>query len=236
MPKLSIVIPHKHEPENDKALAQALVCIVQNTRSDYELLVDTTTPADPYVVLNSLVARASGEYIFFSNSDIFVAPGWDTPMLAAAAPDTIVNATLVEPGAIGVHQGNIHRDFGMTPETFKRREFEAFCATNPQPPNNAGFYYYAVIHRQAFLDFGSFDTTRGEFPTPLDIFFWTDWEKAGKKIIRGLGLIYHLQRYSLKEEQDKPVRYGQPGQPPPVSQVPLVAADPSIVGLFGRRP
>lgn len=228
MPKLSVVIPHKHEPANDKALAQALVCLAQNTRTDYELLVDSTTPADPYVVLNGLVQKAAGEYIFFSNSDIFVSPSWDIPMLAVAAPDTIVNATLVEPGAIGVHHGNIHRDFGMTPETFRRAEFEAWCAANPALPDNDGFVYYAVIHRQAFLDFGGFDTSKGSFPTPLDSIFWQEWRNAGKRIVRGRGLVYHIQNWSNPVEQQKAVRYQQQQPISPENQV-------NISMLFGGQ-
>ncbi len=227
MPKLSILIPHKKDPENDKALAVALSCIAANTVNDYELFVDTTTPADPYVVVNSMAERARGEYLFLSNSDIFVSKGWDVPMLADAAPDTILNATLVEPGAIGVHHGNIHREFGMTPETFRRGEFEAFCATNPPAPDNEGFVYYAVIHRQAFLDFGGFDLSLPSFPFPRDIKFWEAWEKAGKPIKRGLGIVYHLQRYSLKEEQDKPVRHQH--------VMPMQAGQADISMLFGGR-
>jgi hypothetical protein len=207
MPKLSVVIPHKKDPENDKALAQALACIAANTRADYELLVDTTTPADPYVVVNNLARRALGEYLFLSNSDIFVSPGWDVPMLAEADPNTLLNVTLVEPGAIGVHHGNIKADFGMTPETFRRWDFEAWCATRPELPENEGFYFYALIHRETFLQRGCFDTTRGSFPTPLDIMFWEDWKADGLKIKRGKGLVYHLQSYSLKSEQEKPVRH-----------------------------
>lgn len=231
MPKLSIVIPHKHEAANDKALAQALACLVANTRSDYELLIDSTTPADPYVVLNSMAQRAQGEYLAFLNSDTFVSPGWDVAMLEDATPDAITNMTLVEPGAIGVHHGNIHIDFGMTPETFRRWDFEAWCATNPALPNNDGFVYYALIHRQAFLDFGSFDTTRGSFPTPLDSIFWDEWQRKGKPIRRGRGLVYHLQNYSNPVEQEKLVR-----QPPP--QVIAQPSDPTqanISQLFAGR-
>lgn len=208
MTKLSILIPHKHDTENDKALSVALSCIATNTRNDYELLIDTTTPADPYVVLNGLAERARGEYLAFLNSDTFVAPGWDGAMLADAAPDTILNMTLVEPGAIGVHTGNIHHDFGMTPDTFRRGEFEAFAATDPELPDNAGFYFYALIHRETFLARGMFDTERDKFPEPLDIYFWDTWRDDGLPIKRGRGLVYHLQNYSNVEEQTKAVRHG----------------------------
>lgn len=209
--KLSILIPHRHTPENDKALALALDCIVHNTRADYELLVDTTTPADPYVVVNRLAAQARGEYIFLSNSDIFVSPGWDVDLLDKAAPDVIVNATLVEPGAIGVFTGNFTRDFGMTPDSFRRAEFEAWAAApDGAYPDGNGFVFVGLLHRETFLSRGGFDTTRGHFPDqPLDSYYWQAWEEDGKAIVRSKSLVYHLQHYSNEFEQDKDVRHGR---------------------------
>lgn len=209
MPELSILIPHKHEPENDKALAIALACLAANTRADYEILVDSTTPADPYVVLNRLAASAHGDYLFFSNSDIFVSPNWDVDLLVKAAPEVMVTATLVEPGAIGIYPGNMQRQFGMTPDTFRRADWEEW-AVNPDGalPDGMGFYYYALIHRETFLTRGGFDTTIGTFPTPLDIYFWDKWLADGLSIVRAASLVYHLQNYSNKAEQMKAVRHG----------------------------
>lgn len=210
MPKLSVLIPHKHEPENDKALAIALSCLAANTVNDFELLVDTTTPADPYVVLNDMARRAVGDYLFFSNSDIFVSPGWDFDLLAKAQPSVMVTATLVEPGAIGVFTGNMQRNFGMTADTFRRAEFEAWAAApDGALPDGAGFYYYALIHRKTFLDRGAFDLSRGTFPEPLDIYFWNNWLEDRLRIERSSALVYHLQNYSNPEEQAKAVRRGQ---------------------------
>lgn len=207
MPDLSILIPHKHEPENDKALQIALACIVANTRCDFELLIDTTTPCDPYVALNAMARAARSPWLFFSNSDIFPAPSWDEHLLIKARRGALVTATLVEPGAIGVHEQNIHRKFGMTPDTFQRPAFEAFAESKPELPAGDGFYYYLMVHRSDFLDFGGFDTSLGPFPTPLDIFFWEKWLKAGKLIKRSAALVYHLQNYSNSEEQIKAVRH-----------------------------
>lgn len=209
MPSFSILIPHKRNPENDKALAIAMACIAENTRHDYQLIVDSTTPADPYVVLNDLALRASGEYLCFLNSDTFVAPAWDIDMLAQARGDTIVNLTLVEPGAIGVYEGNFTRDYGMTPETFDRAAFEAFAAApDGAYPSGNGFVFYGLVPRRRFLMRGRFDTSLGRFPLDLDRKFWEAWERDGLPIVRSTGLIYHLQRYSDHDEQTKPVRHG----------------------------
>jgi hypothetical protein len=208
MTTISVLIPHKRDPENDKALDIALAMYAANTVGHIELMVDDTTPADPYVLLNDMARRTEGEYLFFGNSDLFPGPGWDTALLECAAPDTMTTATLVEPGAIGVHIMNIHRNFGMTPDQFDRAAFEGFAASTPELPAGDGFFYYLLMRRADFLDFGAFDLTRGLFPEPLDIYFWERWLTAGKRIVRSAALFYHLQNFSNPAEQQKAVRLG----------------------------
>lgn len=208
MPTFTILVPHKRDPENNKALAIALSCIAENTVNNYELIVDSTTPADPYAVLNRMAMRASGEYIVFLNSDTFVAPGWDVDLLAQARPDTIVNLTLVEPGAIGVYEGNFTRNFGMTPASFDRAAFEAFAAApDGAYPSGNGFVFYGLLPRKQFLARGGFDLLLGGYPLDLDRKFWLAWEADDLPIVRSKGLIYHLQNFSNVDEQTKVVRH-----------------------------
>ena len=207
MSEISIIIPHRHTPPNDKALYIAVASIIANTKCDYELLIDTTTPGDPYEVCNALATGARSEWLFFSNSDVFVAPHWDEVLLRHRSPDVMVKPTVIEPGAIGVHHENIHANFGMTPETFRQKDFEAFCATNPAVPGPDGFYFYGLLHRETFIRRGMFDTARGKFPTPLDIFFDDDWKASGRNILHVQSYVYHLQNWSNPVEQDKAVRY-----------------------------
>ncbi len=207
MTSIAILIAHKHDPENDKALAIALDCIVRNTRNDYELLVDTDTPGCPYRLLNRMVDQTSAEYVVFSNSDIFFAPGWDVPMINAAAPDVIITGVVVEPGAIGVNVLNHEHNFGMTPDTFDRATFEQWVVDGSEIPDGDGWYFPSLHNRQEFLALGGFDLSRGTFPEPLDTYYWQRWREGGRRVQRVKSFSYHLQQYSFKEEQDKAVRH-----------------------------
>lgn len=206
-PAVSILIPHLRSPENDKALQIALSCIVANTSVDYELIVDTQV-GGVYGICNDMANRAKADYIVFSNTDVFFAPGWITPLLAQANAETIVTGTLVECGAIGVNEANIAHDFGMTPERFDRQAFEAYVSTNPEMPSGRGWYFPSLHPRATFLACGGFDNSQQEFPSPLDEIYWNQWLKAGKRVMRVPSYAYHLQNYSNPSEQGKAVRKG----------------------------
>jgi hypothetical protein len=208
MADIAILLPHKHTPENDKALAIAIDCIVRNTELDYELLIDTTTPACPYEVINRLAQRTTADYIVPTNSDVFFAPGWVRPMLAAAAPHMIIAGVLVEPGAIPVSDQNHTANFGMTPDTFERDAFERWVAESPVVPRGKGWYFPSMHHRLSFLDRGGFNIQRGNFPEPLDKYYWEEWKASGNYVERAWSFAYHLQNYSNEAEQEKAVRHG----------------------------
>ena len=209
MPNLSLLIAHKHDKANDAALKVCLDCLVSNTVNDYEILVDATTPAEPYTVYNALAQKAAGEYIVFLNSDTFCAPSWDVPMMEVAAPDVIVVPVLVESGAIGVHPNNIPVNFGMTPETFKRPAFELFAEhAYPNLFNDSdGWFMPSLFNRNRFLLEGGFDTSLGGFPLDLDRKLWDKWRASGKRAVKVPSYCYHLQNYSNHDEQVKAVRH-----------------------------
>lgn len=212
MPNLSILIAHRHDKENDKALRVCLDCLVTNTVNDYEILIDATTPADPYEVYNALAQKAAGEYIVFMNSDTFVAPAWDWSLLADAKPNIITVPVLVESGAIGVHHNNVAMNFGMRPDTFDRISFEQWVKDWYEkgailPNDSEGWFMPSLHNRNAFLLNGGFDTSLGGFPMDLDRKYWDKWKAAGKRIIKCPSMVYHLQNYSNPDEQVKAVRH-----------------------------
>lgn len=204
MAEIAVLIAHKRTRANDRALKIALETLIDNTDVDYELLVDTTTPADPYVVYNRLAGQATAPWIVFLNSDTFAGPNWARPMLAAAAPDTIVAPVLVECGKIGVHVLNYARDFGDKPENFKRGDFESFVRAGGEWREGEGWYMPSLHPRARFLELGGFPTERGVFPKDaLDELYWAAWKAQGGKVVRVRAWFYHLQNWSNEAEQTK---------------------------------
>lgn len=213
-PDVSILLPHLREPANDAALKIALDCIVSNTTMDYELIVEAVeTRRDIYPVLNAMAERARGEYIIPHNSDVFVSPGWLEPLWEARAMNAIVSPVLVECGAIGVAPVNLPKDFGKTPQTFRRDDFEAWVRDGGEMPGVPDgvrrWYFPSLLPRQTFLDMGGFDTARGSFPKdPVDIWFWDRWEASGKIFKAARSFVYHLQGYTNPGEYEKAGRHG----------------------------
>lgn len=207
-PQLSILIPHLRDLENDKALRVCLDCIAANTDVDYELVIEAVAQRrDIYQVCNRMVYKAAAQWVVFGNSDVFMAPGWAQPMLDAARPNRIVTGVIVEPGAIGVNVLNHHRNFGMRPDSFDRAAFERWCIEAPEVPQGRGWYFPSLHNREAFLEFGGFDTSKGAFPDPLDEEYWKRWLDSGRQVHRVVSFCYHLQQFSFKEEQQKAVRH-----------------------------
>lgn len=212
-PVISILLPHLRTPFNDAALKVALECLVDNTALDYELVIEAVQERrDIYRVLNAMAQRAMGEWIVFHNSDVFVAPGWLEPLYEARDVDAIVSPVMVESGAIGVAPVNLARNYGMTPQSFRREAFEAWVAGGGEMPGVPDgvrrWYFPSLLSRQSFLDMGGFDTARGSFPAdPLDIWYWDKWEAAGKTFRAARSFVYHLQGFTNPGEAEKAVRH-----------------------------
>lgn len=206
---LSILLPALREPECNKALSVCLGCIVDNTSVDYELLlVSRAGPQGVYGAYMDMARRAQGEHILILNTDMFLAPGWAEPMLAAARSDTIVAGVLVECGAVGVSHENILLDFGQLPETFRREEFEKW-ASSPERSLPAGYGHHApvIFDRKEFLAFGGYNLKLGEYPHAcLDQELWVRWKVSGRKRVRVKSYCYHLQAWSRPGERARKSR------------------------------
>lgn len=207
MTHFTIILPHKRNPGNDRAIRIALDCLVQNTVNDFILIMDAAYDQPLYERVNRMMQQATTECVCYWSSDMFAAPGWDVPMLELFAPDTFVTNVLVEPGVIGIHPNNVQKDFGRKPETFDRAAFEAWCVGEASELTliNRGWYAPVMYPRTGFLDFGGLETNlEGDHHgyTSADVALFQRWEAAGNRLPRArFSYTYHLQRWAELDEQ-----------------------------------
>lgn len=204
-PLVSILLPHLRNPSNDAALRVCLDCVVANTDINYELIVESVAERrDIYGVVNRMAEKARTDWIIPLNTDVFVSPGWITSLWELRDPETIVTPVLVECGAIPVNERNLERDFGRTPQTFARSDFELWTRLGGGWKDGwnvdaESWYFPSILNRNAFIGLGGFDTSIGGFPDPLDMDFWLLWELNGGKFKRAHSYVYHLQAYNEPE-------------------------------------
>jgi hypothetical protein len=206
-PDISIIIPHLRNAENDTALKIALSCILDNTDLDYELMVEAvSTRRDIYPVLNNMAHRARAEWIIFSNSDVFFAPGWASALYAGRDENAITTGIIAECGAISVAADNYELHYGVTPGGYDRAGFEAWVAENgariygDKAHQARGWYFPCLLHKRTFNHFGGFHDGGGVFPTdPADLEYWNRWAAAGKGFRRVNSWCYHLQCFTSND-------------------------------------
>ena len=200
----TVILPHKRNPGNDAALQICLSCLMDNTDSDYYLMSSVADNQPLYGTINRMIELAPTDCCVYVNSDMFMAPGWDAPMLELYDERTFVTNVLVEPGAIAMHPMNLHKDFGRTPETFRRAEFEDYVKTAPILEGE-GWYCPVMFSSLGWQYMGGHDVSQGEFHdnVPADIRLFEKWKLAGNQVKRAPSFTYHLQRYSDPKEQAK---------------------------------
>ena len=202
MPDITIIIPHKRTPLNDQALQLNLQMINENTRCSYELIIDTTEPANPYEIWNKTARMARAPVLVFSNSDVLLAPDWDVHLVDHLEDNSISVVYLVEPGTIGVAAENIKQDFGREPASFDREAFEKYVKVIgrkvPEIKEERGWYMPCAVYRDWFAWTGGFDLDE-PFPSPADIRFWNRCrDDYGTKFLRARSFAYHFQNLSAR--------------------------------------
>lgn len=212
-PAFTVILPHKRNKGNDKALQVCLSCLFDNTKSDFKLIIDAAEDQPLYPRINALMEQATTDCCVYLASDVFVSPNWDLPMLELWNENTIVNNVIVEPRAIAMYAENLEADFGRTPEQFasKRAQFEAWVK-DAHFPNGKGWYSGYMLSRSKFLEMGSFSTNeKQDFMgfSGADQLFFEQWQASGKQVIRARSFAYHLQRFSDEGEQNHPKRHLQ---------------------------
>lgn len=200
---MTIILPHKRNPGNDAALSVCLDCLFANTVHDFHLLMDVATNQPLYERIHNLAVQATTECVVYTCSDTFHTPGWDVPMLAAFAPHRLVFGVVVEPGLLGVHEGNIGADFGRRPEQYDRAAFEAWAGAQVNLPAGYGFPAPMMFGRELYLqyDYPFEHSDTAEFYPRDDVIIDRMVAANAVERVRVGSYFYHLQRYSDHAEQ-----------------------------------
>jgi len=204
-PLVSILLPHLRNESNNQALRICIDCIIANTDINYELIIESVEERRGiYEVVNRMARAAKSDWLIPFNSDVFVAPNWIRPLYDARDRYTIVSPVMVECGAIPVNDRNLEKNFGRTPETFRRIDFEAWVAAgggwrSDWKEDEQAWYFPSLIPQWQFFDddnIAGFDTSLGDFPEPIDMDYWERWAANGGRFKRVRSFVYHLQVYS----------------------------------------
>lgn len=206
---ISVLIPHKANEWNDACLELTKKMLKENTSNEYELLVEEDTVGGAvYTIWNRMARDAKFPILVWGNSDVVFAPGWDEPVVEHMDSFDYLGFYLVECGMIGVHQNNIHRDFGSLASTFDRSGFEKFAADivgdrpvtlidQGRPSDhrvNAGFGWYSpsAMKQDYFLAHGGFGENP-PFPHCQDSSFMQKCYLDGMRLARVRTVAYHFQ-------------------------------------------
>lgn len=218
---ISVLIPHKANPWNDACLRLTEKMLKENTRCEYELLVEEdTVGGQVYTIWNRMAKAAKYPILVWGNSDVVFAPQWDSPVISFMDSYDYLGFYLVECGMIGVHSNNIHRDFGSLANTFDREGFESFAkrfiddrpevlVDQGRPDNhqqNAGFGWYSpsAMKKKYFLDHGGFGENP-PFPHNQDSIFMQRCYEDGMTLAKVRTVAYHFQmareNYGLPDDE-----------------------------------
>jgi hypothetical protein len=69
LPDLSILIPHYHSANGNRALAATLPHLIKHTTLSYELIV-TAHREREFIAWNSMAARAAGEWLVVMSHEV----------------------------------------------------------------------------------------------------------------------------------------------------------------------
>lgn len=197
---ISIVFPHAINSGNDAVLKLKLEMLKDNTTCEYEVLYLANMGRRDLVYKgwDWMMRNAYFDFILWDNSDIVYAPKWNENVINYADKGDWIGLELAECGQIGVHPNNIHIDFGITAETFRRKDFEEWALQRMVEAKyqwRDGFCWYSpsVWRKSWYIEMGGFDLT-DTFPAPLDMRFREKAEYHRSRFIVANSYAYHFQR------------------------------------------
>ena len=150
-----------------------------------------------YRAWNVAVREAPTQLVVMLNSDMYVSDYWLDQLVVYKRnnPRTVPTSLLVESGKLPSGMPEYVKNFGMTPDEFKRDEFLAHAALLREPAAvQAGRLYMPIlVDRQEFLDIGGYPECNPPGTTG-DKDLIRRYTEAGFRHVTALGsIVYHVQ-------------------------------------------
>lgn len=197
-PKISIVIPYL---STSKSIKLCKRLIEKNTYSDYEL-IEIIDNHDVYGAFNDGMRRSTNNMVVFLCDDMFVSKNWDRLYCKYHNPHLILTGRLIEPGILGVSDKNIKFDCGVSPSTFKYKEFIKFIKEiegkfSDIEHDKKGWYMPIMFDKSTYIEYPN----EILFPYPNDVTLIDEILPArGFKFSIVKSFVYHLQNYSSRND------------------------------------
>lgn len=191
--KLSIVVPYLGKSEAFPLFKKILY---ENTVNEFEL-IEIVNSRDVYGAYNYGALKATGDLIVCMNDDMFVSKNWDELFVKYAAPYTILTMMgVVERLSSSTHKKSIIKDFGYSPHTYKRKEFEEFSKSlslTTECVEGFGWLQPMSMLKENWIPYPN----KIKYPEPNDLdYFQQILPLYGFKFLKVRSFCYHLQNYS----------------------------------------
>jgi len=157
-----------------------------------------------YGSVNCGVRQCQTDVAVVFTSDQVAAPEWDRLLISHLAPRRFVTGRLIESGANLIADGNIWKNFGMTPEEFDEAGFERFCAAYKchKALDVPRHYLPMAFHVEDFIAAGMFVAGKDSDAVSTyreDLYFFLRGVEKGYEMVEvQRPLTYHFQGGSRK--------------------------------------
>jgi len=208
---ISIIFPHALNKENNKIVDLKLSMISEYATYPYEILMlcNIGRPDLVYEGWDWMMRKAKYDLLLWDNSDIVYGPKFMDNIVLHQDDADWLGLELVECGAIEVASSNIHKNFGLTADSFDKKSFEEWVIEYSlnRPSIRPGFCWYSpsVWKKTWYINIGGFNTDRF-FPYHNDLDFKNKCIEQNCSFAVVNSFAYHFQR-AHENLNYKPERY-----------------------------
>jgi glycosyltransferase involved in cell wall biosynthesis len=110
-----------------------------------------------YRAYNLGVLSSKTDYVYLVNSDMAFSRGALSSIMRNASPDKLLASRLVELGVMPSGKYGIEKDFGSSPNKYRKNDFESFARKISRDElSTGGLFMPLLVHKEKFLELGGY--------------------------------------------------------------------------------